>query len=159
MSQERITELEEILEWEWGTEREETYTWEEQKQNWIIQYNKLQKTPSTISKDPKEKRAGIWQNRHRQCYKKRKLTKERIMELEAILGWEWEDDRWPQQMQNWIAQYTLLQRPPSSGSKDKEEKQAGQWQSKLRIAYKKGSLSQERVAELEAIPGWTWSAK
>ena len=34
----------------------------------------------------------------------------------------------------------------------------GQWVVDQRKAYKKGQLLQERVARLEALSGWVWSA-
>jgi hypothetical protein len=73
--------------WEWGTKREETYTWEGQKQNWITQYITLQKSPMNGSKNKEEKRAAKWQSHQREYYKKGKLSQERIAELEAIPVW------------------------------------------------------------------------
>jgi hypothetical protein len=32
----------------------------------------------------------------------------------------------------------------------------GQWSSVKRMQFKKGKLADSRIAELEAIPGWTW---
>ena len=49
--------------------------------------------------------------------------------------------------------------PPSKSSKDKDEKRAAKWQNNQRNAKKKGTLSEERSKELEAIPGWTWSSR
>ena len=161
MSQERIAELEAIPGWDWGIEREKTYTWKEQKQNWITLYIQLQKNPSENSKGQEEKRAGQWQSDQRKAYKKGIMPQERITTLEAIPGWDWGIERektytWEEQKQNWIKQYAILQIHPSKRSKNHEEKRAGQWQSGRRVAYKQGTLSQERIAELEAIPGWEW---
>ena len=165
ISEERLATLDALLGWEWGTKKEKMYTWEDQKQNWIKQYTKLQKAPPTTSKDPEGKRAGVWQSDQRQNYSKDTLSAERMAELEAISGWEWRSDRkiekgdtWEQQKQNWITQYTKLQRAPSQRSKDQKEKHAGTWQNRQRFAYNKGSLSDERIKELEAISGWTWDS-
>ena len=161
LPEEHIAELEAISEWEWGSERE--YTWDEQKQNWITQYTLLQKNPSEKSKDPEEKRAGVWRIHMRMSYHKKTHSKERIAELEAIPGWDWGTQRekiymWEEQKQNWITQYTTIQKAPSTWTTDPEEKRAGKWQSKQRTAYKKGILLEKRIADLEAILGWTWSA-
>jgi superfamily II DNA or RNA helicase len=160
LSVERSAELEAIPGWEWGTEREETYTWEEQRTHWITVYTRIQKAPSTISKEKEEKRAGIWQSNQRKAKKTGTLYAERIAELEAIPGWEWgTENTWKEQRTHWITVYTRIQKAPSTISKEKEEKRAGVWQSTQRTAKKKGTLSAERSAALEAILGWTWSAK
>jgi len=159
MSQERIAELETILGWDWGAERKETYTWEQQKQNWITMYNKLQKAPSQISKEKDEKRAGQWQSKQRTAYNKGKMSQKRIAELEAIQEWEWDADTWEESKQKWIIQYNKLQRAPSTGSKDNEEIRAATWQSNQRAAKKgknKYKLSEEHIKELDEILGWEW---
>ena len=89
LSAERITALEMVNGWKWGTEREETYTWEEQRSHWITQYDKLQRTPSQKSKDKEEKRAGIWQSHQRKAKKHGKMSPERITALDMIPGWSW----------------------------------------------------------------------
>ena len=35
----------------------------------------------------------------------------------------------------------------------------GTWASSRRAKYKRGALSQDRIAELEALKGWVWSVK
>jgi superfamily II DNA or RNA helicase len=87
LSQERIADLEAIPGWEWG--KEGTYTWDEQRLNWIAVYTRIQKTPSAKSKDPEEKRAGVWGHYQRTIYKKGKISQECIKELEEISGWTW----------------------------------------------------------------------
>jgi hypothetical protein len=95
------------------------------------------------------------------------LSQERIKELVASPGWEWGPQRsqrdttyrWEERLQHWITQYEKLQRTPSTISKDSEERRAGQWQDTQRTVYKHGSLSQERINELDATEGWKWSAK
>ena len=151
LSQERTIELEAIHGWTWDNN-----TWPEHKQNWIAQYTRLQKTPSQSSTDSEEKRAGIWQHRQRRSYKAGKQSTEHITELNATIGWKWEDDPWPENVMHWIAQYTRLQKTPSQHAKDTEECRAGKWQNNTRMVYKKGRMSQERIAQMEAIPGWEW---
>ena len=160
MSAERITILEAIPGWEWGMEREEIYTWEEQLQHWKTVYTRIQKAPSKISKDPEEKRAGSWQNNMRAA--KKKMPVERITVLEAIPGWKWGAEReetytWEEQLQHWKTVYTRIQKAPSQSSKDKEEKRAGQWQHNMRAAKKR--MSAERITTLEMTPGWEWGVK
>ena len=161
LSEERIKKLVTSPGWEWGAQIE--YTWEEQLQHWITQYKKRLHTPSKTSNDQEEKRAGKWQSTQRTAYNKGILSQERIDELEGIPGWEWGAQReyrgWEEQRQHWIIQYEKLQRNPSTKSKDPEEKRAGEWQNHIRQAYKTGTLSHERIMDLEETEGWTWSAK
>jgi superfamily II DNA or RNA helicase len=159
LSEARIADLEAIPGWEWHWRIEET--WEEQKQNWVAYYTKLQKSPSTLSKDLEEKRAASWQGKQRKAYHKKKISEERLATLDALLGWEWGTKKekmytWEDQKQNWIKQYTKLQKAPPTTSKEKEAKRAGVWQNGLREAYHKNKLSEQRIAELEAISGWEW---
>jgi len=167
ISEERLATLDALLGWEWGTKKEKRYTWEDQKQNWIKHYTKLQKAPSPTSKEKEAKRAGVWQCGVRETYHKKTLSKERTAELEEIPGWEWRSyrntergvrDTWEQHKQNWVTQYTKLQKYPSALSKDSEEKRAGAWQGKQRTAYNKGTLSEETITELEDISGWAWNS-
>ncbi len=160
LSEMRITDLEEIPGWEWDTDQ----TWEEQKQNWVIQYTKLQKLPSKSSKQTEERRAGIWQDTQRRAKRTGHLSLERTAELEKIQGWDWGYERetpqtWEERLQHWITQYTLLQRAPSQRSKDQKETRAGIWQNYQRQEKKKGKMPPERIMDLEAIPGWTWSGR
>ena len=182
LSQERIKKLLESPGWEWGPQRAQraqraqsdqrdtTYRWEEHLQHWITEYEKRLQTPSSHSKDLDEKRAGLWQSTQWVAYKNGTLSQERIKELVASPGWEWGPQRseraqrdttyrWEERLQHWITQYEKLQRTPSTISKDSEERRAGQWQDTQRTVYKHGSLSQERINELDATEGWKWSAK
>ena len=154
LSQEHIKELEEIDGWAWDEN-----PWDDNKQHWIVQYTTLKKSPSTVSKNEEEKRAGKWQSRQRQLYNKGELPIAYVDELEEIDGWVWDAHAWPSKRRHWIEQYTKLQENPSSISKNKEEKRAGQWQSQQRYLYNKGTLSKERISQMEAIPGWEWGTE
>jgi superfamily II DNA or RNA helicase len=169
LSKERTAELEEIIGWKWRsekkTERGVTDTWEQQKQNWVTQYTKLQRYPSPLSKDSEEKRAGAWQGKQRTAYNKGTLSEETITELEDISGWAWnsgwawDSDTWEQKKLNWITLYNTLQRTPLPSSNENDEKKAGQWQQTQRVAKKNGKMPPERIMALEEIPGWTWSGR
>ncbi len=153
----RITTLDEIQEWKWKEED----SWEQQLNNWVIQYNKLKKSPSIVSKDIDEKKAGQWCSQQKNNYKNKeaRLTQERITILSNTNGWLWEDDKWELQRKMWIEQYNKLGRKPSSKSKDNDEKQAGQWQTNQRKNYnnKEKCMTLERIKILEGTPGWKWS--
>ena len=136
--------------------------WERQRLRWIALYEKLGRTPSTHSKDKEEKSAGQWQSHQRGA--KKTMSAERITALEASPGWEWGTEReetytWEEQLENWKTVYAKIQKKPSTHSKDKEEKRAGQWQSQQRVTKNNGKMSSERIVALEMIPGWAWSGR
>jgi hypothetical protein len=157
MTPERIATLEATPGWTW----EEEDSWEPHRLHCLAQYQKLGRTPSAMSKDSEEKRAGTWQSKQRIAYKKKEswMTSERIAILEATPGWKWEEeDSWEPNRLHWITQYQKLGKNPHHGSKDPEEKRAGQWQGKQRQDYKKkeSCMTPERIAALNATPGWKW---
>jgi hypothetical protein len=133
--------------------------WEKRRSHWNTLYaNNGNKNPFQHSKDPEEKRAGIWQNTQRKWYKKGKLSADRIRALNDTPGWTWVDeDPFPAQVDHWNTQYMKKgNKNPSQHSKDPEEKRAGEWQDRQRQAYKTGKLSAERIQCLNDTPGWIW---
>jgi superfamily II DNA or RNA helicase/ubiquinone/menaquinone biosynthesis C-methylase UbiE len=160
MTKEKISILESTPGWRW----EEEETWETKRKEWIQQYEKLGRQPSYASKDSKEKKAGAWQTIQRRNYKNKKgcLTSQRIEMLESTPGWKWEEnDVWEPNRQNWIKQFQHLGRFPNKKSEDPEEKRAGAWQSTQRQDYRNEEkcMTSERIAILEATPGWKWIEK
>jgi superfamily II DNA or RNA helicase len=67
-------------------------------------------------------------------------------------------NNWEERRQEWIAMYEKLGKPPTRTSKNPEEKKAGTWQSTQRKGYnnKPAWMTQERIAILDATPGWLW---
>jgi superfamily II DNA or RNA helicase len=62
-------------------------------------------------------------------------------------------------LEDWKLQFNKKGGKPYANSKELHEKRAGQWQSDMRKAYKgKGrcTLTDERIATLNAVEGWTW---
>jgi hypothetical protein len=77
--------------WAW----EEVDTWELNRQDWIVQYNKLGRNPSAMSNDEEEKRVGSWKNNQRCKYKTNKILAEHIRILNSTPGWSWSDNSPP----------------------------------------------------------------
>ena len=152
MSEDRIAKLDAIPGWEW----EDADTWDEKLQHWVTMYKRIQKTPSESSKDPEEKRVGVWQKRQRAEKRKGTLSEERITKLDAIPGWEWDTDTWDEKLQHWITVYGRIKKTPTVHSTDPDEKRAATWKQTQRYTKRKGTMSEERIAILEAIPGWEW---
>lgn len=157
MISERIIALEKTYGWTWNDNR-----WSEQLKNWINIYNKLGRKPFEKSIDNAERRAGIWQSSQRTYYKKEdsRITKERISILNATSGWTWEDDKWQDNLNNWINVYKKIARNPSQLSSDKFEKNAGIWQQVQRREFKNKAswMTSHRICILNNTPGWSWES-
>jgi hypothetical protein len=158
ISADRIALLEATKGWTWGIDDE----WETHRLEWIYQLKKLGKAPSDTDKNADEKRAGQWQGKQRQDYKKKeaRMTAARIAALESIDGWEWEvKDTWESSRLAWAALYQKLGKNPSGGASDINEKQAHKWQTHQRDDYKKKEpcMTAERIKALEATVGWKWA--
>ena len=159
LPKERIDALNNTEGWEWeGGVR----TFEESKSDWSEQFVILGRSPSSHSKNAAEKRAGLWQTHQRSLFKKETLPKERIDALNNTEGWEWGGElvvrTFQESNSDWIEQFVILGRAPSSTSKNATEKTAGQWQMRQRSLFKKGTLLAERIEALNNTEGWEWSS-
>jgi len=151
ITDEQVAKLTATPGWLW----QEPDAFEIQLENWVAQYNRNGKKPSTTSKNADEKRAGQWQSNLRKAKRGlggTRLTVEQIVILDARKGWTWEEkDAFGCQLENWIK----VKNNPKEG----DEKLAAQWQSDMR-KIKKGqsarNLTNEQIATLDATPGWLW---
>jgi len=158
----RIRKLNSTQGWTW----ENHDTWEDNRKQWAAMYITLGKTPSQSSQDVEEARAGNWQSSQRKYYNDNTpcLTEERRKALESTTGWCWVQDKWENARLRWEKMYEQLGKPPNCKAKDKDEKTVGGWQSAQRTNYRKRKaigetlMTPERIAALNATPGWTWSA-
>ncbi|MDX5929434.1 DEAD/DEAH box helicase [Acidiphilium acidophilum] len=110
--------------------------------------------------EPDGFKLGIWVASRRKNYRQGVLSAERIAALEAIPGWTWDvlNAQWDQGI------FTLRAFVEREGHANIHSKHVepdgfklGNWVGGRRKEYLEGILSAERIAALEAIPGWTWS--
>ena len=104
---------------------------------------------------------GSFVNGRRTEYKKGKLSKERIKQLEALPGWSWtpKQDEWEQkfaQLQKYVRSFGNAKVPDQYIV---DGIQLGKWVGKQRQKHKAGNLLPELVARLASLNGWTWKAK
>lgn len=104
----------------------------------------------------------------RRRYRQGLLPAERVAPLERLPGWSWEGARpgsavsEPERFANSVRElrayadaHGTCAIPP--GIRTPLGIDLGSWVHKQREAYRRGRLSQDRVAELETVPGWYWN--
>jgi hypothetical protein len=104
---------------------------------------------------------GNWVGTRRREYKKGRLPIERIASLEALPSWYW----YPRQAEFREGLTKLMDYVTKHGDSkvlqgyvDATGFPLGSWVGTRRLEYRKSTLSDERIAALEAIPGWSWNA-
>ena len=106
-------------------------------------------------------RARALVRRCRDDYRSGSLQPGQIDDLESLPGWTWRgpDERWRQGFAALRAYYLRYgsARPPQKTVIDGFA--LGPWVHDCRRDYQLGTLSPDRVAELESLPTWAWSVK
>lgn len=113
---------------------------------------------------------GEWVEQQRIARRRGVLPESRARRLEQIPGWAWDKSaaRWQATvkiLQAYAAEHgTVAEHPTGSsrfaGMKDAEtpRRDLGVWMAAQRQAYRLGTLTEDQVAALEALPGWDWDA-
>jgi len=93
----------------------------------------------------------------RTAKKKGTIPPERVASLEAVPGWVWDPlgAAWDASYGHLCAYVEEHQKQPAQSTTYRGVK-LGTWVSRQRAVKKKGTMSPEREASLEAIPGWRW---
>ena len=101
---------------------------------------------------------GQWAGNQRGFYARGQLTDDRRDKLESLPGWSWDVlsdkwDFWMGLMNQFVAEHghANVPLPYMVG-----EHNLRSWVATQRGLYRRGELSEERIRELEALPGWTW---
>ena len=105
---------------------------------------------------------GQWVSTRRQDYRKGKLSDEKIADLEALEGWVWDASEadFPEVLDKLKAyQEEFGDTRVSARYKTPDGFALGGWVNTRRQDYRKGKLSDEKIADLEALEGWVWSVK
>lgn len=104
---------------------------------------------------------GAWVARQRTMRRQGMLRADRAAALEELPGWTWDalDERWLQGHQaltKWVSANGVAVVPAYAVS---GEYGLGRWVGTQRRAYKRGQLTPEAIAALEALPGWSWNVR
>jgi superfamily II DNA or RNA helicase len=117
------------------------------------------RTPTQVE-DFEGVRLGAWVAKQRARYHGHRLSPGRMARLEAVPGFQWHvKDRWEDRYQS-LLRYAAAHPPVNGQLRLRNEPWEGvsltNWCTTQRMAYGKGDLDPERVARLEAVPGWSW---
>jgi superfamily II DNA or RNA helicase len=172
MTPERAARLEALPGWVWGPgpgrRSVDTRGWEERFAN-LLQYVAREghaRVPTSHVED--DQNLGLWVNSQRMAYRNRsaRMTPERASRLEALPGWVWspktrDDPGWEEHfrcLQRFVAREGHARLP---GSHVEGEFKLGVWVSNQRADHRRGAnwMTPERVARLEALPGWSWNVR
>jgi hypothetical protein len=103
-------------------------------------------------------RLGSWVVRQRQLRVGGRLSTSRVRRLEALPGWVWDSNE-----ADWERGFAALRQFVTREGHARISKtyveggyRLGAWAGVQRVAYNDGRLSDERIARLEALPGWVW---
>lgn len=103
---------------------------------------------------------GMWVANQRRAYRDAALGEEQVRRLEELPGWAWEpyDAQWDALFQAAAAHLATDPEIPAVAV-TAEGLALGAWVGTQRRAYRTGQLSPERIAALEALPGWAWAQR
>lgn len=104
---------------------------------------------------------GEWCMTRRGEYSRGQLEVDVAAALESqVPGWLWNrlDNVFEKNLEALVAFVTANGRTPTQ-RETWEDVRVGAWCNKRRLQYKAGTLAADRVAALEAVPGWWWSCE
>lgn len=143
------------------------WTWDPRSQDWQENYALLKifaeerghaRVPQT-HRAADGTRLGAWVSAQRNDHRRGKLGPERIHRLQALPGWTWD-----RRAHDWDESFASLRslvgheghaRVPQ-GMKTTAGTDLSAWISNQRLARDKGTLSTERISQLEKLRSWTW---
>lgn len=102
---------------------------------------------------------GRWTADRRRQHRLGTLPPDWITAMEALPGWSWHPNatKWEAGLRS-LSIYAARNgaaTPPQSATLDGYP--VGQWVHHQRVAYRTARLSNDRIAALEALPGWIWN--
>jgi hypothetical protein len=152
----RVARLEALPGWVWKVE-----LWEEGFDHLcrFVDSEGHARVPSGLLEDGY--RLGQWVTVQRRTHKTGKLESARVARLETLPGWTWEPvaDQWEEGFR-YLYRFAERERHSRVPQKHLEDGyRLGQWVTVQRTMYKTGQIPADRVARLEALPGWSWNPR
>jgi hypothetical protein len=156
LASDRVARLEALPGWIWDVHEEK---WEEGF-SYLERFVKRQghaRVPAT-HKAADGYRLGVWVSYQRTAYANGRLAANRIARLEALPGWIWDvhEEKWEEGF-SYLERFVKRQGHARVAVSHAENGyRLGQWVGVQRNTYAKGQLAPDRIARLEALPGWSW---
>jgi hypothetical protein len=104
---------------------------------------------------------GIWVNTQRATYRKGRMAPDRAARLESLPGWMWDAPK-----DDWDRALAMIERFAAREGHARVPRDylvdgfgLGSWVVIQRAKHRRGLLSGERAARLEALPGWEWAPR
>lgn len=154
----RVRLLEEFPDWTWDAVTDQ---WEQgfrHLQEYVQRHGDAMVAQKFKSADGYK--LGQWVTIQRTVYRDGQMSKDRQARLEALPGWAWEarESRWEEGFRR-LQAYTEAHgtaRLVRTYVDPVDGYQLGKWAYSQRASYSRGRLGPDRVARLEALPGWVW---
>jgi superfamily II DNA or RNA helicase len=155
LSQEKIDKLNSIgFMWNFFEE-----SWIQAFEDYYLFKKRNGKEPLINSKNEFEKNLGRWTTSQRGCYRKNKLSQDKVEKLNSI-GFVWEPIEllWDKSFKDYILFKEKYDCEPNNSSKVESEKLLAKWVTFQRERYKKNRLEKDRIVQLKSI-GFIWDFK
>lgn len=156
----RIKLLNELQGWSWNYDDVKQSNWDEM---FDTLCNFVQETGHARVRDKSTfhgVKLGTWVAVQRRRKVEGTITQDQVQRLEELTRWSWNpiEDDWHETYQALLS-YLKTNGHIKPSSRNSKESELSQWIGVQRTSYKHQKISQERITLLEAIPGWTWSAR
>ncbi len=157
ISQNLIERLESLPGWSWDPHSEQ---WEEgfsQLKQYVSQHGNAKMPGNYVTSEGYKLR--FWVNSQRSSRNSSQLSPVRIERLESLAGWSWDPlaEKWEEgfrQLMLYVNQRGNASVPRGYISHDGYN--LGSWVSTNRKSRSENQLIQNRVEQLESLPGWSW---
>ncbi|MFM8234377.1 MAG: Helicase associated domain protein [Holophagaceae bacterium] len=157
LASKRVDLLEDLYNWSWDPFAD---AWAEninKYKQFVARWNRLPKNRDRRGARPiDELILARWINGVR-SRKRKFLTQAQIDEIEALPMWTWDPiaDKWEQYITAYTKFYSRYKRMPKNTG-DTKEKRLAKFLNHHRIYFKRGVLPNDKIVELQTLPGWTW---
>jgi superfamily II DNA or RNA helicase len=156
LSADLVAILQAIPGWSWGKQKRPRKKYSDAVAGFRAMRERLGRDPVRGASDPEERWQAEWLCTQRKLKNKNMLSPDLVAILEAIPGWSWAAHDYGDAVAKFCAIRERLGRNPRHSSSDVEEMLQARWVGRQRHRKKIGTLLADRVAILEAIPGWSW---
>lgn len=163
LSKHKIVQLEKIKIWYWHNdiiiERKPFDEKYDELKKWT---DKNKKIPSMQSKNLIEKQLGTFCANQKSQRKQNKLDKNKIENLEKLIGWSWYSDEikvkklFDEQYDELVKWINENKKIPNKNNEDSIENLLGLFCQKQRNKKRVNKLDKNKISQLEKLEGWSW---